>query len=339
MREFQKQLAVKEMDRKFKNDAILAQARLAEAKKDLAQAEKERALAMKKPPTVVEKFQEAKKLGVDDATAWHYALGVKPADATTNPQIEITPGAAEAAGLPVPTKTVQKDVKVPSTDLANETRTVPVTLIEKQPIRVPPSIAMVAGQAYSAQNRLQQKGNDAPGGRGRIVQSNGQWAVINPDGTARAAVYEDGTPVAIQPTPMRQRGGSGAGGSSEVTARQQRTRTFQIEQGKNASFRKIMADIEKNPDDVERHVRQARDAQQAYEDAIEANGGTVSDEAHNQAIAAVEQMVRERAAQIKSEQPIGEGDSILGKATSRVRSGAQQQAPPTKPQIKILEVK
>lgn len=310
--EFQKQIAVQEMNRKLQNDAILAKARLAEAQKDLAQAEKEKALALKKPATVRDKYTEAFGITGDHDMAMEYALGIKKTPAAE--KVEITPEAARAGGFAVPTQ--QQPIRIPFFDPVTGQDTgmgdIQMTQIPTN-LKVPVSAGTMAGQNLNAMRNMQQRQTPSVTVRGtrQVVGKDGKptLAIVQSDGT----IKDTGVKPYVQPT--RQRG-AGGGGSSEVTARQQKTRTFQVEQGKNASFRKIMADIEKNPDDVERHVRQARDAQQAYEDAIESNGGTISDEAHNAAMTAVEQMVRERAAQVKGEQPVGDtpdaSDKILG---------------------------
>lgn len=275
-----KRIAVMELSRKFENDAILAEARRADAERDKARAQLDLHNASKKPQTLQEKFAEAMKMpGMTPEKAQHWALTGKlpdePKPEKATPTVRVTPGAAKAAGLAVTTSV--KDVQVPTTDPLNDARTVPVST--EDPLDLP---ASASTPVINNWNRIQQQG--APGTARPMNpqtwytnQGIKIWNGMNPDGTPN--IVDTGL------TNERTRGGRGGasgGGSRPPGGTFTRAKAVQIEQQKGRKFTDILKAIEKDEDiesNAERYLLEAMDAQQAYEDAIEAGTGQQIDAA------------------------------------------------------------
>lgn len=264
-----KRIAVMELSRKFENDAILAEARRADAERDKARAQLDLHNASKRPQTLQEKFAEAMKMpGMTPEKAQHWALTGKlpdePKPEKATPTVRVTPGAAKAAGLAVTTSV--KDVQVPTTDPLNDARTVPVST--EDPLDLP---ASASTPVINNWNRIQQQG-----ATGTARPMNPQtwytnqgikiWNGMNPDGTPN--IVDTGL------TNERTRGGRSGGGRPDGGLTP--ARANQIETRKNEAFRRIIEGIQRDPkieDNAELYLMRATDAQKAYEHAIEMGTG------------------------------------------------------------------
>jgi len=286
--DLQRRLAVMELGRKIENDAILAEARRAEAQRDMARAELDKFNAQKKPPSIVDKFQEVMQIpGMTAEKALMFVLNGKvPDPAAPVPKISISPEVAQHSGIAVPM--VEQPVQVPTTDPANDTRTVPVQVPSTAPVELPPNIAQTAMQNWGRRPSPQAQQRRMPAPVLRDTENGLVYVELNPDGSPK--VTETGL---RSPDRRRPRGAGSDSNSSN------RSRALPIESRKQGAFQKILAEIEKDEDaeaNVESYVTKALDAQRRYESEIVTAGGEVPPDVSQRQMDAVRQSIVDRIA-------------------------------------------
>jgi hypothetical protein len=299
-RDLEQRLKVIDLSRRLEHDAILAEARRAEAERDRARAALDLHNATKKPATLQEKLDEAMKIPgmtIEKATIWAMT-GKLPDAGPQTPMLEITPEVADYNGIAYPTReeTTTAPVQVPTTDPANDPRTVDVTRtrqVPAGPIRVSQNIGTTVLQNWGRRPSPQATAaSRLPAPSLQDTENGLQFIQLNPDGTV--------TKVDTGERRRDQRrvrgsgaGGSGSGGGGPITP----ARALQITRAKDTAFTKIGEAIDKDEDfetNADSYIQRAQDAQRAYENAIVSQGGSVPAEASQAQMAAVRQMVIDR---------------------------------------------